>query len=585
MNLSSWAFPLAAVLAFSTPVRAELVDSSNGPSEKIMKRMFSALERLDVKELGEVWADDAVEERPLAVVESARRIEGRARIVSEYGRIVERSSKLKISIDRLETLSDPEWVLVEYRLHLVTRRNETLDAAHVSLARVKDGKIVSFRNYFAPRERDRGPGKRKWEISYDFVQRIFVVSDGAEVRKIPAVEIEENFVAAFEVPHGIWRTRPPVTVFLNMWKAWPPADPSFWERQRRYLNAKLSRWTDFLKVAGRADKAREKKIARWLDRQETRAEGTKALNHWIAQESVAVLRVLLESKKTLPEWTLPLFSTAFRADPWAPGEFREIPAGRFRMGSPPDEPGRFEMEDPFTAVISKPFFIQSTHVTQADWFAVMGYNPSFWNRREDCPETFKEESGVAMCPRHPVETVSYVDAQRFVKRASERDRTYRYRLPTEAEWERAARGGTTTAFFFGTDASKLGDYAWTLDNSGGHPHEIATRLPNQYGLYDMFGNVWHWVADYFGPYPTGEVVDPKGPAEGTDRVSRGGAWNEYAHTSLEEYRLRGENKACPKCDHSPGPGKVNVYRSAYRIYITEDFRFSDLGFRTVRERR
>jgi formylglycine-generating enzyme required for sulfatase activity len=172
-------------------------------------------------------------------------------------------------------------------------------------------------------------------------------------------------------------------------------------------------------------------------------------------------------------------------------------------------PGKFMMgegNDQHEVTISKPFYVGVTEVTQAQYEAVMGTNPS----------KFKGAT-------NPVETVSWNDATEFCKKLSEKTRQA-VRLPTEAEWEYACRAGIKTGFSFGDADDGLGDYAWYNANSGGTTHPVAKKKPNAWGLYDMHGNVWEWCADWCGDYPKGAVTDPQGPASGSYRVLRGGAW-------------------------------------------------------------
>ncbi|MBE3098690.1 MAG: formylglycine-generating enzyme family protein [Planctomycetes bacterium] len=176
-----------------------------------------------------------------------------------------------------------------------------------------------------------------------------------------------------------------------------------------------------------------------------------------------------------------------------------IPAGKFMMG---------EGKDQHEVTISKPFYMGVTEVTQAQYEAVMGTNPSH----------FKGAT-------NPVETVSWNDATEFCKKLSEKTRQT-VRLPTEAEWEYACRAGTATAFSFGDSDSALGDYAWYTSNSGNTTHPVDQKKPNAWGLFDMHGNVWEWCADWWRrDYPNGAVTDPQGPASGPYRVLRGGSWS------------------------------------------------------------
>jgi formylglycine-generating enzyme required for sulfatase activity len=188
-----------------------------------------------------------------------------------------------------------------------------------------------------------------------------------------------------------------------------------------------------------------------------------------------------------------------------PIEFVPIAPGSFWMGCTsgdsqcdPDEMPRRQVR------ITKGFELGKYEVTQAQWEAVMGANPS-------------EMRG----PELPVETVSWEDVQAFLGRLNTLDDGYRYRLPTEAEWEYAARAGTDDPSVANLDA--LG---WSRDNSGKRSHPVGQKLPNAWGLYDMQGNVWEWCADWFDAeyYRNAAPVDPPGPSKGTHRVVRGGGW-------------------------------------------------------------
>ena len=203
-------------------------------------------------------------------------------------------------------------------------------------------------------------------------------------------------------------------------------------------------------------------------------------------------------------------------------KFKRIPAGKFMMGSPDGEKDRQPNEGPQHEVaISKPFYMGIYHVTQEQYEAVMGKNPS----------NFKG-------PQNPVETVSWDEAVEFCKKASEKAGK-KVRLPTEAEWEYACRAGSKTRFCFGDDDDKLGDFAWYAANSGNTTHPVGQKKPNAWGLYDLHGNVWQWCADryddkYYGNSPK---TDPTGPAEGPYRVLRGGSWNNSPQGCRSAFRI------------------------------------------------
>jgi len=207
-------------------------------------------------------------------------------------------------------------------------------------------------------------------------------------------------------------------------------------------------------------------------------------------------------------------------------KFAEICPGTFMMGSPDSEAGRDSDEGPQHQVtISKAFELQTTEVTQSQWESVMGSNPSYFKGSD-----------------LPVEQVSWDDAQEFITKLNAKNDGYRYRLPTEAEWEYAARAGTTGAY-----AGDLDAMAWYAQNSGPTTHPVGTKAPNAWGLYDMHGNVWEWVQDWYGDYSTSAVTDPVGPSLGSGRVLRGGDWYSYSQycRSANRYNdspaIRGSN--------------------------------------------
>jgi formylglycine-generating enzyme required for sulfatase activity len=188
-------------------------------------------------------------------------------------------------------------------------------------------------------------------------------------------------------------------------------------------------------------------------------------------------------------------------------KFVSIPSGSFMMGSNSE----YQEDKPVHRVtITRPFYLQTTEVTQGQWRKVMGNNPSFFkNCGDDCP----------------VEKVSWNDAQKFIRKLNQMERTDKYRLPSEAEWEYACRAGSITRFSFGDNESSLSEYAWYENNSGGKTHPVGQKRPNAWGLYDMHGNVGEWCQDWQGRYPAGHVTDPKGGSDGKYRVRRGGSWN------------------------------------------------------------
>ncbi len=197
-------------------------------------------------------------------------------------------------------------------------------------------------------------------------------------------------------------------------------------------------------------------------------------------------------------------------------EFVLIPAGEFMMGSPEGE-GDYDERPQHKVIITRPFYMQTTPVTQAQWKKVIGRK---FLRRTKNPSYFKGDD-------LPVERVSWKDAQRFLEKLNQKEQKGRYRLPTEAEWEYACRAGSATKYSFGNDEGRLGEYAWYDKNSGGKTHPVGQKKPNAWGLYDMHGNVWEWCSDWYDKdyYRNSPSRNPKGPTNGRYRVLRGGSWS------------------------------------------------------------
>jgi len=202
-------------------------------------------------------------------------------------------------------------------------------------------------------------------------------------------------------------------------------------------------------------------------------------------------------------------------------KFVYIEPGSFDMGSPLDEPGRQDRETQHKVTLTQGYYMQTTEVTQGQWRSVMGDNNN--------PSGFKECGD-----RCPVEKVSWDDVQKFIKKLNQKEGVSAYRLPTEAEWEYAARAGTTTPFSLGdgkclsTDQANYdGRYPMPGCPKGewrGKTVPVGSFQPNGWGLYDMHGNVWEWCQDWVGKYSEGSVTNPVGLKNGSVRVVRGGSW-------------------------------------------------------------
>ncbi len=198
-------------------------------------------------------------------------------------------------------------------------------------------------------------------------------------------------------------------------------------------------------------------------------------------------------------------------------KFVYIKLGTFMMGSPKEEPGHQDDETQHEVTLTKGFYMQTTEVTQGQWQAVMGNKPSYF---KDCGDN---------CP---VEQVYWYEAQEFIKKLNQKEGKNLYRLPTEAEWEYAARAGTDTPFAFGkclsTDQANYDGNSYLegcpKGTYRGKPVSVGSLKANDRGLYDMHGNVWEWCQDWYGGYPANSVTNPEGPGTGSNRVNRGGGW-------------------------------------------------------------
>jgi formylglycine-generating enzyme required for sulfatase activity len=224
-----------------------------------------------------------------------------------------------------------------------------------------------------------------------------------------------------------------------------------------------------------------------------------------------------------------------KSDQSHPNGYALIQPGSFLMGSPTSEPGRDPDEALHWVKVTRPFWLKATEVTQSEWESVMGSNPSHFS---------------ACGPSCPVEQVSWEDAIDYMNRISVRDGLEPcygergvfkgldcegYRLPTEAEWEFAARAATQ-----GPRYGELNQIAWHFDNSQERPHPVRLKAANAWGLHDMLGNVWEWVHDRYGPYEDGEPAteDPTGPPSGAEHVYRGGGWSITARSVRAANRVK-----------------------------------------------
>ncbi len=252
-----------------------------------------------------------------------------------------------------------------------------------------------------------------------------------------------------------------------------------------------------------------------------------------------------------------------------------IPPGEFLMGSPYGAPGSQPNELQHKVILTKGFYLQTTEVTVAQWRAFVeetGYtslaesgggawiwDESRWKKRGDYSW---RNPGFTPGDQDPVTCISFEDARAFIKWINHVDNRG-YRLPTEAEWEYACRAGSTTDYCNGPMTSSkcerdpnLAGVGWYCYNSGNRTRPVGQKEPNDWGLYDMHGNVWEWCDDRYAEYPSGTVKDPRGPGIASYRVLRGGSFNSSA-------------RSC---------------RSANRYRFTPRYVYIGLGFRLARDR-
>ena len=211
-----------------------------------------------------------------------------------------------------------------------------------------------------------------------------------------------------------------------------------------------------------------------------------------------------------------------------PFDMVEVRGGTFSMGATFEQGSVAENnEKPVHSVTLSSYYIGKTEVTQALWKAVMGNNPS-----------------ISKGDNLPVEYVSWDDCQEFIEKLNYLT-GQNFRLPTEAEWEFACRGGNNSRDYKYSGSNYIDDnVGWYYGNSGGNTHPVATKSPNELGIYDMSGNVWEWCSDWYGDYSSDAQTNPKGPESGSRRVCRGGSWCNPVRVCRSSYRFHGDPTTC-----------------------------------------
>jgi len=236
----------------------------------------------------------------------------------------------------------------------------------------------------------------------------------------------------------------------------------------------------------------------------------------------------IHGKKDIPREEVPINPQCTHLIPSLNYKMIYIPPGTFMMGSPPSEEFRFDDEEQHKVTLTKGFFIGATEVTIEQWQMVMGHDPS------QSKNTGKN---------HPVEMASWNACQAFIMKLNKLEKSRRYRLPTEAEWEYACRAGSSSAFSNGDIAQakcgrepSLDKVGWYCGNTKEETQPVAKKEANIWGLYDMHGNAWEWCQDWYAKYPTGHSINPKGPVTGSSRVFRSGGWGLSARSCRSAFR-------------------------------------------------
>ena len=241
--------------------------------------------------------------------------------------------------------------------------------------------------------------------------------------------------------------------------------------------------------------------------------------------------------KSLLQKEKPLFSSNLNIEDL---NIIKIKPGKFTMGAPKMPPRAEPFEGLRTVEITKTFYLAETEVTQAMWSRHMKVNPSRFQS-----------------PSLPVEGITWQEAMEFCNKLNLKKYQFDlpnnmiFRLPSEAEWEYAARASSKTTFFFGEDSEKLTNYAWITDNSEGSSKSVGLLSPNKWGLLDIYGNVREWCLDGYGPRPSGTLIDPMLSWQNMDKVTRGGSWD-----------------SCEAC-----------CKTAKRMNYGRGYQSSDIGFR------
>ena len=390
---------------------------------------------------------------------------------------------------------------------------------------------------------------------------------GTYKAKVAVTEFKNRLNAVLKLPVGNYRPlmKQKIEVY-NKQKGQLGDNVADLKRQQSEKNSKIDRIKAFMANYGKENEYLEAQKARLeiqLTGLEQKLDGDATSSIAEVNQAIENLIHKIVDSRSLTQFVYSQHETSFEFNILKsyvdyPGistaAFASVKAGTFLMGSPLNEVDRGDNEIQHKVTLTQDFEIQTTEVTQIQYFLVMGYNPSGFKKKEDCLNEHLVINGEELCPDHPVERVSWNNVQDFIVQLNKGEDGYTYGLPTEAQWEYAARGCVGSGEL---DLSKLGDMASCTttafnlgDNistdqvnyNGNHPYNNGSKgehrrqtvkvsslaNANSLGLYDMHGNVWEWVEDKYGKYSSSHAIDPKRSTSGPGRVLRGGGWDTRA---------------------------------------------------------